>query len=325
VKIRKLVNILLIAVFSFILCGASNIAAAETNWPTRPVSIIVPFIPGGDSDFHARLHARFLETELGQPFIIVNVAGAGGTIGATQVSVAAPDGYTVLFYQTGALFTNKLVESTDLDHNSFAISCIAMYDETNVIVAGVDAGFADAADFLERVRANPYRYSVATTIPGFSFYTVIRMQTAGNFRLNLVDVGGAGAMVPSLLGNHTELAANAYGVFRQHIENGTIIPLMTSAERRNPNFPDVPTMKEMGLEDAQAPRAGFFAFPLGTDPVILQRLADAVRVVHQNPEYIRELRESFSMEPFFLDTPYVQEFLDDMWVDMARFRDYLNQ
>jgi len=317
-KIRKLVNIFLVAVFSFVLFGTVA-SEADAIWPTRPVSVIVPFNPGGDTDFYARLYARFLEAELGQPFTIINVDGAGGTVGATQASVAANDGYTVLFYHTGNMFVNNMLGTTDLNHNDFAMSNIAVLDDTNVLVAGREAGFTNAADFLERVRANPREYSVATTISGFSFFTVVKMQAAGDFLLNAVDVGGAAAMVPSLLGNHTELAANSYGVFRQHIANGDIIPLMTTSERRNPNFPDVPTAIELGLEGATAARAYFFAFPRGTDEVILRRLASAVQIVQQNPELVREAREMFSVEPFFVDTPYVQEFMDNMWADMERY------
>jgi tripartite-type tricarboxylate transporter receptor subunit TctC len=314
---KKLASILLVTVFVFVLFGIGS--SAEANWPTRPVSVIVPFNPGGDTDFYARLYSKFLETELGQPFPIINVAGAGGTVGATQVSVARNDGYTVLFYHTGNLFVNNMLGTTDLNHNDFAMSCIAVLDDTNVLVAGKDAGFTDAANFLERARANPRGYSVSTTISGFSFFTVVKMQNAGGFLLNAVDVGGAAAMVPAVLGNHTELAANSYGVFKQYIENGDIIALMTTGTQRNPNFPDIPTAIEMGLEGASAERAYFFAFPKGTDPAILHRLANAVKAVQQKPEFAREAREMFSVEPFFVDTSDVQNFMDNMWTDMERY------
>jgi len=323
-KVRKLVSILLVAVFSLVFFG-TDVATAETNWPTRAVSVIVPFNPGGDTDFYARLYARFLEAELGQPFIIINVAGAGGTVGSTQVSIAASDGYTVLFNQTGSIFINNLLDISELHHSDFAIACIAVLDDTNVLVAGRDAGFVDATDFLERARANPNGYSVATTISSFSYYTVRRIEVAGNFQLNAVDVGGAAAMVPSLLGNHTELAMNSYGIFRQLIINGDVIPLMTVGEQRNPHFPDVPTVNELGMVNANAARAYFFAFPKGTDDAILHRLSDAAYIVQQNPDFAREIRDMFSVEPFFVGTAEAQAFLDDMWYETEKFGEHLSR
>jgi len=325
VNAKKLVSILLVTVLACVLCGAGNSSAAETDWPRRPVSLIVPFNAGGDTDFYGRTYGKYLEKELGQPVTIINVDGAGGTVGATQASVARNDGYTVLFYHTGNMFTNKLLGTTDLDHNNFDIACIAVLDDTNVLVAGKDAGFTDAADFLEKARANPDKFNVATTISGFSYFTVCKMQVAGNFKLNAVDVGGAAAMVPSLLGKHTELAANSYGVFRQYINNGDIIPLMTTAEKRNPNFPNVPTVNEMGLADSNAARAYFLAFPKGTNGAIVRKLANAVKAIQQNPDYAKEIREMYCVEPFFLDTPEVQGFMDSMWKDMEKYKSYLTR
>ena len=332
--LKKIFAILLLSVFvAGISAGCAQQAPApaaqgggavgETNWPTRPVTVIVPFNPGGDTDFYARLYATFLEDILGQTITVINVDGAGGTVGATQASVAANDGYTVLFYHTGNMFVNVLLGTTELDHNDFAISNIAVLDDTNVLVASPDAGFADAEDFLARARANPGAYNAATTISGFSFFTLRLMELAGDFRVNPVDVGGAAAMIPSVLGGHTELAKNSFGVFRQHIESGDMVPLMFVGHERNPNFPDVPTATEMGLEGAIASRAYFFAFPLGTDPAILHRLSDAVYEVQQLPEFAPAIRDAFAVEPFFLGTPYVQQFMDDMWADMSQYQEYL--
>jgi tripartite-type tricarboxylate transporter receptor subunit TctC len=132
-------------------------------------------------------------------------------------------------------------------------------------------------------------------------------------------------MIPSLLGNHTELAMNCYGIFRQHILNGDVIPLMTVGEQRNPHFPDVPTVNELGMVNANAARAYFFAFPKGTDDAILHRLSDAAYVVQQNPEFIREIQDMFSIEPFFVPTAEAQAFLDDMWAESEKFKEHLVQ
>lgn len=321
---KKLTALLLgCAVVFGLFAGMVGEAAAEVAWPTRPVQLIVPFPPGGDTDFYARTYAPLLEEIFGQPFTIVNIAGAGGTIGATQASMAEPDGYTVLFYHSGNMFTNILVGATELNHHDFAMSNVAVFCDATVLVAGVQAEFTDAADFLERARANPMRYNVATTIPGFSFFALRKMELAGDFRVNAVDVGGAGPMIASVLGGHTELAAAPYAVMRQYIESGDMIALMVSAAERNPNFPDIPTVEEMGLTGASIGRAYFFAFPLGTDEAIVRRLSDAVGEIQNNPELAENMRQAFAIEPFFLPTEEAMRFLDEIWEDMEAYRDRL--
>jgi len=98
--------------------------------------------------------------------------------------------------------------------------------------------------------------------------------------------------------------------------------MITSVER-NPNFPDVPTVVELGLPAAAAGRAYFFGFPLGTDEAILQKMSDAMGAIAEKPEYGQRIREAFGLEPFFMARPYVQEFIDEIWEDMAGYRDYL--
>ena len=321
---KKLTALLLgCAVVFGLFAGMVGEAAAEVAWPTRPVQIVVPLGAGGDTDFFARTYAPFLEELLGQPFAVTNITGAAGTVGSTQVSMSAPDGYTVLFFHTGAMFTNNLLGTTDLNHHDFAMSNVAVYCENMVLVAGVQAGFADADDFLERARANPRGYNVATLITGFSFYVQRKMEIAGGFELNPVDVGGAGAMAASVLGGHTDLAVGHHANFLQYVENGDMIALMISSRERNPNFPDIPTVEELGLTGAATSRAYFFAFPQGTDEVILRRFADAVAEAQQRPEFIQASRESFGVEPFFVGTDETNDFLDAIWFEMERYRDYL--
>jgi len=297
--------------------------AEEVNWPTRPVTIIVPLLAGGDTDFYARTYAPLLAEKLGQPFNVVNVDGAAGTVGSTQVHMSNPDGYTVLFFHTGTMFTNILTETTELNHHDFAMSNVAIYCDATILVASAQSGITDAADFLERAHANPRSINVATTIPAFSFFALRMMEIAGGFEVNAVDVGGAGAMVASLLGGHTEMAVAPYAIFRQYIETGEMVPIMVSSETRNPNFPDVPTVEEMGLTGASIGRAYFFAFPPGTDEGILRRLSDTVGEIQQDPVFAQAIRESFDIEPFFLPMEEALPFMDRIWDDMAQHADQL--
>ena len=99
--------------------SAAQQGSGETNWPERGISLVVPFAAGGDTDYYARLYAKYLEEELGQTVTVVNTEGSGGTVGAQTVADAEPDGYTILFYHTGNLYANKMLGVSELDQNSF--------------------------------------------------------------------------------------------------------------------------------------------------------------------------------------------------------------
>jgi len=297
----------------------SEVGAQDVDWPKRGIELIVPLSAGGDTDFYARTYARYLEKVLGTTVTVINVEGAGGTIGAQQVATGSNDGNTILFYHTGNMFTNKLLGTTELDNNDFEIAAVAVLDDTNILVASKESGIVDGEDFLAKVRAEPNKYNIATTISGFSYFVCCKAEKAGDFQLNPVDVGSASAMIPSILGNQTELAANSYGLFKQYIESGDVIPLMVFSEERNPNFPDVPTAKEFGMEDSVVERAYFFAFPKGTDEAIVKKLSDAVETVQTDKDFASDLRNAYMVEPFFKNNVVSQEYLNGIWDDMAMY------
>ncbi|MCL2122915.1 MAG: tripartite tricarboxylate transporter substrate binding protein [Desulfovibrionaceae bacterium] len=297
------------------------VGAADVAWPKRPIELIVPFRSGGDTDFYARTYAKYLEKELGAAVTVINIEGAGGNIGLQQLAASRPDGYKVALGQDGNLFTSKLMGTTDLDHNSFEIAAIGVRDDTAVLVTNKNSGFAKAQDFLAKARAEPGKYSVGATISAFSFFVVCKLEAAGNFRLNPVDYGGAAAMIPAVMGNKIPLVVNSYGVFKQYIDNGDLIALMVSGEKRNPNFPNVPTVVELGMQDAVAARGYFFAFPKGTDKAIVKKLSDAVGAVQKNPEYAADIKNAYCVEPFYRDMTTANKYMDDVWNDMVKYKD----
>lgn len=301
--------------------GSASAQGSTTDWPKRAIQLIVPLAAGGDTDFYGRTYAKYLQQELGQPVTVVNVTGAGGTVGAEQVKNSKPDGYTVLFYHTGNLYTNNLLGTTDLSDKDFEIAAVGVLDDTNVLVAGKQTGIKDGKDFLEKVKTN--KYNIATTMAGFSYYTVCKLEKSGGFKVNAVDVGGAAAMIPSVLGSQTQLAMNSYGVFQQYIKSGDVIPLMTMGTKRNPNFQDIPTAEELGVKDATAERAYFFAFPKNTPTEIVKKLSDAVGAVQNNSEYVAAIKKQYCVEPFYKSCDEASDYMQTIWKEMEPFKDVL--
>jgi tripartite-type tricarboxylate transporter receptor subunit TctC len=335
-KYIKLTSVLCIVLLGFMSgCGGQPTVAAgpsmavsetraEVSWPTRPVTIIVPFPAGGDTDFYARTYAGFLQELLGQTFEVENVSGEAGTYGATQVSSAASDGYTMLFYHTGNMFANVIAGATTLNYNDFAISNIANFDDSFTLIAAARMGITDAADFLQEAKGNRGAFRVAATVPGFTFFALRSIERAGEFSATSVNVAGAGVMAQAMLDGEADFALGPHALFRAGIANGDFVPLMVSAERRNPNFRYVPTVEDMGLSGSAMGSAYFFAFPKGTDSAIVHRLSDTVAQIQFNEAYISAIQDAFDARPFFLPTPAVDEFLQSVWNVMYQMSDYLD-
>ena len=305
--------------------GTSGHVAADTNWPTRPVTIVVPFPAGGDTDFYARTYARFLQESLGQPFEVVNIVGDGGNYGARHVIDSTADGYTLLFFHTGQLFSNLITGASTITHNDFAIACIANFDDATSLIAGAHMDITGAADFLQLARANPGQLRVAVIINGFQHFVLQGMELAGNFSVTPVGVAGGGLLAQSILDGEADFAVGIYALFRNGIERGDFVPLMVNSERRNPNFRYVPTVGDMGLEGSAMGSAYFFAFPPQTDEAVLHRLSDTVAQIQFNDAYISAIQDAFDARPFFLPTPAVGGFLQEILTTMTRLAENNNR
>ena len=293
------------------------------EWPTRPVTVVVPFVAGGDTDIYARLLAPFLEEILGQSINIVNIDGLGGTVGMTSVYESEPDGYTVLFYHTGSMFANVLVGTTSLNFDDFVVSTVAMHCDANVFLINAELGIYTAEEFISFAQANPFELRTALTMSGFSFMLSRMAELAGDFQTVPIDVGGAVFMVPAVRGGHADVTNVNLALYMPYTNDGTLIPLWISASSRNPSIPHVPTMFEVGFEDGYVGRSYFYAFPHGTDYTIAQRLSDAVEIVVQNPDFVQQLFDAVSMPPFFVPFSDVADYLAGHWANLDGFEEYM--
>ena len=325
ILMKKIPLVTIAAIIAGLLLSPGDSQAAATDWPSRAVEVIVPYRAGGDTDFYARTYTKYLNKELAASMIVINIPGADGVVGCQQAASSRPDGYRVLFMNAGAMFTNKLADISEIDHNAYDVAAIGILDNTNVLVANKQAGFTDAKDFLEKVKAAPGKYGVAATMPGFSYFTVCKLQSVGNFTLNAVDYGGSSAIVAAIVGNQVPLAVGNYGLFKQYIEKGDIIPLMAASENHNPNFPDVPTVGDIGLPGAEVERTYFFGFPKGTDPLIIKKLSDAVGAIQKSPEFAAEIKAAYSVEPFYRDFATAKQYLDNTWNDMTKYKNLMKK
>lgn len=293
---------------SFVLASFLSPLAQAEPWPQKPVKIVVPFGAGGDTDFNARLLAKYLEPELGVSLPVINVSGAGGSIGARQVHDAKPDGQTVLFFHS-AMLVNTASGLADFSFHDMEIAAIVGREPGGVIVVKADAPWKTIGDLMAASSADPGAIDLTTNI-GATTYLIGSMINKAGGGFNFVDLGGSASRLTAVLGGNVDVSQNPLGQILPYVESGELRALATLAAAPNEDLPDVPTFSAAGYEDVQFQYVYFLAFPKKTDPAIVARLSGAAgKVVRGNEAYAQELKKSYRQEPFYLDSKEAAAFL----------------
>jgi tripartite-type tricarboxylate transporter receptor subunit TctC len=259
-----------------IVLGASPAAAQE--YPTRPITFIVAFAPGGFADSVARLLGSKLSERLGQSIIIENRAGGGGNIGAAAVSKAAPDGYTLLVTTTGLAINETLSKSKGFAVDDLAVVTIPAWAPETLSV-NPSSPTKNLAGLLQIAKTKPINYaSPGVGTSGHIANAYLFQELAKVEAVNVPFQGGALA-VNALLGGHVDALAGAVTGYAGQLKVGSIRGIAVAAERRLRELPDIPTYAESGFPEIIASTwVGIFA-PARTDAAILQKLNMSVNDV----------------------------------------------
>lgn len=252
------------------VCASSSASAAA--YPARPVRLLVPYAPGGPTDILARLAAQKLSEQLGRPFYVENVGGAGGNIGLGQGARAAADGYTVVVVPPNIVVNPVMYEKVPYDPKDFEPVTIAVRAPTVLSVhPSVSAG--SVRELVALIKAGGAKYSFAspgTATPPHLFGELFRLSLG----LDLVHVpfNGAGPAVGSTLAGHTPIAFTSLPPAVPQIKEGKLRALAVTSPTRSPALPDVPTMAEAGYPEIEG--EGWFAFivPTGTPKDVIDLL-----------------------------------------------------
>ncbi|MDZ4183568.1 MAG: tripartite tricarboxylate transporter substrate binding protein BugD [Desulfuromonadales bacterium] len=248
------------------------------QYPSKVITIVVPFTAGGPTDAVARLLARSMSTALKQQVIVENVAGAGGTIGATRVAKAAPDGYTMLLHHIGHSTAPTLYRK--LPYNSITdfepIGLVA--DIPMTLVAKKDFPANDLKELIAYVKANSAKINLANAGVGAASHLCgMLFQTAIQTDLTTVPYGGTGPAMNDLLGGQVDLMCDQVTSTITQIKGGKIKVFGVTTKKRIPALPDVPTLHEAGLPNFEvAVWNGLYA-PKGTPKAIIEKLTQALQ------------------------------------------------
>lgn len=268
-------------------------ALAQPAWPERPLRIIVPFPPGGPVDGGARVVGQVLQEQLGQPVVIDNRSGAGGSIGTEAAAKAAPDGYTLHFGSTGSLAVNQTLVpnlSYDTRRDLAAISVVSAVPMLWVARTGL--GVKDAADALARARARPNALTYATSGPGGAPHLageLLRQQ--GNVHLTMVAYRGAAPAMTAILAQEVDTTFLDPAVLMPHVREGKMQALAVTGPQRLAALPDYPTLVECGLPGVEVENWYALLAPAATPPERIARIHQALSRALEKPETLRSYVE----------------------------------
>ena len=272
---------------------AVPLAASAQQYPTKPVSIVVPFTPGGSSDITARTIAGKLQESLGQSFIIDNKPGANGGLGGKFVAAAPNDGYTLFVGSIGVFAINPVLYK-DLGYHpmkDYDLLSVAVRTP-NALVTRANFPANTVAEFVDYLKKNPDRVSFASSGTGSSDHLTAALfwQKTGTTGIHVPYKGGSAAHLDLIAGN-VDVSFQNLGSITQHVKAGKMKLLAVTADKRDASVPSTPTMAEAGVPGLEVFSWQAFVAPRGLPQNVKDRLQPALIAAIKHPDVVKRFNE----------------------------------
>lgn len=287
---------LVILVVALALASGQVAQAAEKPkaYPTRPVTIMVGFGAGGSSDVGVRILAEALKKVIGQPVLVENKPGAGSQVMLTDFkNNAKPDGYTL------ALINIPQIQTIVFDPTRKAAFAITDFQpvanhvqDPGAILVRAESPFKTLEDFLNEAKAKPGQVKVSTTgIGSDDHLAVLDVQRKANVRFNIVHLQDTPTALKNALGGHVDVDFDNVGGFLPTVKSGQARLLAVMDDKRFPDLPDAPTMREKGIDLVSSSTRGY-VFPAGTPVEIVKYMSGAIKQAMDDPDHVKRMKES---------------------------------
>lgn len=265
-------------------------AAHAQAWPSKPVSLVVPFPAGGTTDVLARALAERLSPAIGQPVIVENKPGAGATIGADYVAKAKADGHTLLIGAVHHTIASSVYKKLPYDFQKGfePVTVIAMVP--NVLVVNARTPAKNVNELVALIKAKPAEASYGSNGNGTAQHLIgTQFQQQTGTRLQHIPYKGSGPLATDLLGGQILMSFDTITPVLPHIKAGKLRPLAVTTAKRSPALPDVPTLQEAGLKDFDIGTWFGVLAPVGTPKPVLDRLSAEATKIIQSPDFQKRM------------------------------------
>ncbi len=277
---------------------AAAAAPAAEEFPSKPVTLVIPVGAGGSHDLTARAMVPVIQQYLGQPLIVELRPGGGGAIGSNQVAKAKPDGYTLLFGGPGWSSALPAIEGRSVGPEGLVAVARVNYSP-DLFVARPDVPFKNLKEMIAWAKANPGKLIHGNTGPwGAADLPMKQMMKEYGFQAQLVPFDGGGPALLAILGGHVMTTGQLTAQTMPHIQAGKIRPIAILDTKRHPDLPEVPTSVEQGVNVTYTIWRGLLA-PKGTPRPIIDKLAAAIKKTTEDKAFIAAIRQ-LGDEPGYL-------------------------
>jgi tripartite-type tricarboxylate transporter receptor subunit TctC len=264
---------------------AVNGAAAQTNYPDRPVRVILPFGPGGVADITARLVAEKLSQKLGQNFVIENTPGAGGIAAARTVLAAPADGYTLAFFSNGTAISVPLFEKLPFDPVKQFVPVSALGYFNLVFVTAANSDLKTFGDVLKTAHDKPGTLNLGSiTVGSTQNLTAQLFKSMSGADIVIVPFRTSPDELVALLRGDVQMEVEFYAALKPSLQSGQVRALATSGPKRSLELPDVPTVREAGVANFDVTSWNALYAPAGTPGGVIDKLNAAMRAVLADPD-----------------------------------------
>jgi tripartite-type tricarboxylate transporter receptor subunit TctC len=289
---------------------------AEEPFPSRAITFISPFPPGGVNDVVGRPLAAALESIVKQPVVFENKPGAAGAVGAQYVAAAKPDGYTVLTHLvsiSGFAAVDKLFDRAPKFTNADFIPIARIVADPVVLIVNAELPYNTLKDLIDDAKANPDKLIyVSSGLYGASHIPTVMLAKSAGIRLRHLPANGGGPAITAVLGGNAQFFMSPSSIALPHIKSGKVRPLAMSSAQRVKSLPDVPTFKEQGYDLEYYFWFGVFV-PKGTPAPVVLRLRETIKAAAHSPQFL-DTMDKLGQELAYLDQPEFAKF----WAEDAK-------
>ncbi len=266
---------------AIVVVGLFPVTAYAASYPERPIKVVVPWAAGGDTDNIFRPFAPALQKQLGQTVVIANVGGASGTKGAKEAKEAAADGYT-LYVAHEYIHSTYYTGVADVQYSDFDPICM-IASTPSVLTASPKTPWKDAKELFADAKAKPGQITVGATLASTSHFFPALIEKAAGVKFKYVSYEGLAPRMNAILGGHIDLTDSNL-TQKGKVDAGQLKFLAIATEKRHPEMPTVPTLKELGVNVVYDVNRGMLA-PKGTPAAVLAKLESACALAAKDPGF----------------------------------------